>query len=230
MCRNKKANGPGLSPEAALFKQAQAGSRECLNALMTQHDGLVFAVVRQQALGELTYAEAIHAGRQGLWKAILGYAPERGYAFSTYAWPCIMRHIWRAVKQLSGKDPPCPAGPRGIEASPGERWEAKLVAEALRQAVGRLPERLRRVVVARYGLNGEPAATYAQIGAELGLTRERVRQLHTEALVWLRHPAHSSQLRSLLARHTVADYEQAEAWAQSWLQRRGGRNGQVAGR
>jgi hypothetical protein len=59
----------------------------------------------------------------------------------------------------------------------------------------------------------------------VGLTGERVRQLHTEALVWLRHPAHSERLRTLLGRHTVAEYEAADAQAQRWLSWRGGRRG-----
>ena len=81
------------------------------------------------------------------------------------------------------------------------------------------------MVVARYGLNSTPPATYRQIGIALVLCGERARQLHTEALVWLRHPAHSQTLRSLLGRHTLADDEVADAPAQDWLRRRGGRHG-----
>jgi len=95
----------------------------------------------------------------------------------------------------------------------------------LSQLVEHLPECLRYVVVARYGLDGHPAATYAEIGASLGLTRQRICQLHTEALVWLRQPAHSQMLRSLLDRHTVADYQAADELAQRWLRQRGGRHG-----
>jgi hypothetical protein len=64
-----------------------------------------------------------------------------------------------------------------------------------------------------------------QIGAALDLCGERVRQLHSEALVWLRHPAHSQTLRSLLGRHTHADYQFAAELAQRWLRQRGGRRG-----
>ena len=84
--------------EQSLFHQAQTGSRESLNALMERHDGLVHAVVRRQVLGDLPYAEALQAGRIGLWRAILRFEPERGHAFSTYAWPSIVHHVWRAVK------------------------------------------------------------------------------------------------------------------------------------
>ncbi len=58
-----------------------------------QHEGLVQAVVRRQVLGDLTFDEALQAGRISLWHAILGYDPHRGWAFSTYAWPAIMRYV-----------------------------------------------------------------------------------------------------------------------------------------
>jgi DNA-directed RNA polymerase sigma subunit (sigma70/sigma32) len=95
---------------------------------------------------------------------------------------------------------------------------------ALYQLLARLPKRLQTVVVCRYGLDGRGKRLYRQIGAQLGLSGERARQLHGEALVRLRHPAHSQQLRSLLGRHTLADYAWAEAQAQRWLRKRGGRH------
>ena len=85
-------------PEATQFIQAQAGCVESLNQLMEHHDGLVQAVARQQVLGELPFEEALQAGRIGLWRAILGFDPSRGFAFSTYAWTSIKHQIWRAVK------------------------------------------------------------------------------------------------------------------------------------
>jgi len=59
----------------------------------------------------------------------------------------------------------------------------------------------------------------------MGLCRERIRQLHTEALIWLRHPGHAQQVRSLLGRHTLAEYEWADAQAQTWLRQRRRRHG-----
>jgi RNA polymerase primary sigma factor len=51
----------------------------------------------------------------------------------------------------------------------------------LADAVERLPERHRYVLVKRYGLGEEEAATLAQLSEELGISRERVRQLQREA-------------------------------------------------
>ncbi len=219
---------PALHSGQALFRQAQAGCRDSLNELMGRHDGLVHAVVRRQVLGDLPYAEAVQAGRIGLWRAILGYDPGRGWAFSTYAWPSISRHVWRAVKETGGGCQPSVtvrAGPSVWASDPALIWQAGAIHRALYDLVSRLPRRLRTIVAARYGLAGCRVALYREIGLRLHLSRERVRQLHTEALVWLRHPAHSQQLRSLLGRHTLADYEYAEVEAQRWLRQRGGRHG-----
>jgi RNA polymerase sigma factor (sigma-70 family) len=219
--------GPSSPSEATLFRQARAGCAESLNGLMARHDGLVQVVVRRQALGDLPFAEALQAGRIGLWRAVLGFDPSRGLAFSTYAWPCIMHRVWRAVKAHAGFHTRCMADD-GLALEPSDPavvWEATSVRQALGELVHRLPRRLQYVVITRYGLNGSLPALYRQIGTALGLSDERARQLHAEALVWLRHPAHSQTLRSLLSRHTLADYESADALAQHWLQRRGGRHG-----
>jgi len=248
MKRTRQAiGGPGQPTETALFTQAQAGNRDSLNRLMTTHENLVHAVVRRQVLGCLPFDEALQAGRIGLWRAIQGYNVQRGLAFSTYAWPAIMHQVWQAVKVAERhavrQAPSLPldrvAALLSESVDPAAGWEADSVQAALWHLVHRLPEHLCLVVVARYGLTGDPPgpggdplgglrggrALYPPIGALLGVSAERARQLHTEALLWLRQPAHSQQLRSLLERHTVADYEAVAADTQRWLQWRGGRRG-----
>lgn len=220
--------GSSTATEATLFIQAQRGCRDSLNRLMARHDGLVQAVVRQQVLGALPFDEGLQAGRIGLWHAILGYDPMHGARFSTYAWTCIMRQVWRAVKQYDGNAStasPVPTGSvRAQTLDPAVSWDNQAVVLALYVLLERLSAPLRRVIVSRYGLDGSSPLSYRQLGAFLGLSHERARQLHIEALVWLRQPAHSQALRSLLHRHTLADYECADALAQRWLLRRGGRH------
>ncbi len=57
----------------------------------------------------------------------------------------------------------------------------ELEIRRLIEAVERLPERQRRVLVRRYGLDGEKPATLADLSEELAVSRERVRQLQYEA-------------------------------------------------
>jgi RNA polymerase primary sigma factor len=65
--------------------------------------------------------------------------------------------------------------------NPEELAEDALRARAVRDALAELPERERRIVELRFGLDGEPRSLEA-IGEELGLTRERIRQLEAQAL------------------------------------------------
>jgi RNA polymerase primary sigma factor len=58
-----------------------------------------------------------------------------------------------------------------------------------------LTPRERRVVELRFGLEGDKLYTLSEIGAELGVTRERIRQIETKALRKLRHPSRSRRLR-----------------------------------
>ena len=51
----------------------------------------------------------------------------------------------------------------------------------LEQAIKRLPERHRYVLLRRYGLDDRDVATLAQLSDELDISRERVRQLQREA-------------------------------------------------
>ena len=69
------------------------------------------------------------------------------------------------------------------QAAPEEELTVSLEQEVLRRAVAQLPDREQEVVKRRYGLNGDrdPASLEA-IGRELGLTRERVRQIEASAL------------------------------------------------
>ncbi len=65
---------------------------------------------------------------------------------------------------------------------PEEKVEDSLRSEALAQALCALSERERHVLVLRYGLADAEPRTLEEIGRRLGLTRERVRQIETEAL------------------------------------------------
>src|SRR5579862_5954352 len=69
------------------------------------------------------------------------------------------------------------------EAPPDEQVEVELTEQALHAAVADLPERERQILKLRYGLNGnQDPKSLEEIGRIMGITRERVRQLESEAL------------------------------------------------
>ena len=67
-------------------------------------------------------------------------------------------------------------------------------ATELDAALASLDPRMRKVIERRYGLDGAPAQTLEELGADLGITRERVRQIETKALRDLRRAAPALKL------------------------------------
>ena len=203
----------GKGKVANLFRQAQAGDAKCLEQLMAHHEGLVHLVARRQWRGPLGYEETVHEGRIGLWRAILGYEPEKGVAFSTYAGVAIARKIWQAVKLRQVRQ-------ERLDQVWDWEGEASLgpgvliclllgeVREALQAQVQGLPARQRRIIQAYYGLEGQGPQTLAEMGRQLGCSRQAVSYHHHRALERLRHPAFSARLRELLGRNRRQDYLQ----------------------
>ena len=72
---------------------------------------------------------------------------------------------------------------------PEETTALGMRSEELSEALTRLNPRMRLVIAKRFGLDGQPPQTLEQVGAELGVTRERVRQLESRALRELRSQA-----------------------------------------
>jgi RNA polymerase sigma factor (sigma-70 family) len=211
----KGKSGLGKQPGARLFEQAQRGCEDSLNLLLARHEPLVLYAVKRQKLGDLPMEEAVQAGRMGLWGAIQGYDPQKGYQFSTYAYAAIVHQVWAAVKAHCVANKRSHATREWVlffrhwETGPAERQAEREVQASLQALVARLPERLQRVIIGRYGLDGQKPQSLLELGLEL---------------VWLRHPANSQELRDLLKRHSQQEYEWAEEMAQNWLRRRAGRH------
>ncbi len=75
-----------------------------------------------------------------------------------------------------------------LQPSPLDEVSHALLRDDLSEAMSHLTSRERHILCLRYGLYGETALTLEQIGQRLNLTRERVRQLESEALKKLRDP------------------------------------------
>jgi RNA polymerase primary sigma factor len=78
---------------------------------------------------------------------------------------------------------------------PFERATDQLQREGLDRALRLLTERERRVIELRYGLSDAEPQTLEQIGSDLGITRERVRQIETNSLRKLKRLPQAQSLR-----------------------------------
>jgi RNA polymerase primary sigma factor len=71
--------------------------------------------------------------------------------------------------------------------------------QTLQQVLAGLPERERQVLILRFGLDSGTPRTLEEVGARLGVSRERARQIERSALAALRHPEIRARLEDLLA-------------------------------
>jgi len=199
-----------LSQEANLYIQAQGGDAQSLEDLMRMHEGLVHHIVRQQWRGQLSYEQAIHMGRIGLWRAVLGFDPGRGNAFSTYAGVVIARHVWRAVRRAE-REPETVLVPAPLPPSvdPRAAVQAGEVQAAVYALVARLSALQRWIVCTYYGLDNQGGCTLAELGRRRGCSRQAIHYHLRKALIALRHPAFSARLRALLDRNSRAAYRDA---------------------
>lgn len=207
----------------ACFAYAQAGCRECQESLLQANEGLIHSFILQQGFGGIAYEDLVQEGRIAVWRSILHFDPGRGYAFSSYAWTAMYRHLWGYVRMANQSQ-----GYVEVEEwleTPGlaeAAWQGEQVGQALREEVACLPERLRQVITRYYGLGCWPQ-DMTEIGRAWGITRERVRQLRNDALVLLRLPALSQPLRSLCEQDSRAAYRRALALNRAWQRSRRGR-------
>ena len=79
-----------------------------------------------------------------------------------------------------------------------ESMTETVLQETLDTLLAVMNPRNARVIRMRYGLNGYATHTYTEIGAKLGITRERARQIEAQALTQLRMPANAAVLRDFL--------------------------------
>jgi RNA polymerase sigma factor (sigma-70 family) len=84
-------------------------------------------------------------------------------------------------------------------ARPDEQALEAVGREALEQVLAALPERPRRVLVLRFGLDSGTPRTLEEVAAVLGVSRERARQLEVRALATLRRPEIRARLEDLAA-------------------------------
>ena len=166
--------------------------------------GFVVSTARQYVGRGLSLDDLISEGSIGLVKAASKYDPTRGLHFASFAVVYIRRQIEKALLRESPErhvesrsngqhrslDAPLGAKPNvsllsilvdGNAPEADGRVYSAVQEQAVEQALQELNERERQVVIAYFGLGQEPQ-TMQEIALEMGLRRERVRQIRNQAL------------------------------------------------
>jgi len=81
---------------------------------------------------------------------------------------------------------------------PIELASQQLLKSQISDALNKLTERERKIIVLRFGLDDGRFRTLEEVGREFGITRERIRQIEAKALRKLRHPSYSRKLKGYL--------------------------------
>jgi RNA polymerase primary sigma factor len=82
--------------------------------------------------------------------------------------------------------------------APSTLTEQEMLREHMATALGKLPEREAHILQLRYGLLDGEMHTLEEVGKEIGVTRERVRQLEAQALNRLRRSSSHQILRDFM--------------------------------
>ncbi len=83
-------------------------------------------------------------------------------------------------------------------ATPYENTSVQLLRENVGQVLDSLSDREKKVLMMRFGLQGEKPKTLEEVGSKFGVTRERIRQIEAKALRKLRHPSQKKRMQDFL--------------------------------
>jgi RNA polymerase primary sigma factor len=174
-------------------ERLQAEALQLKNEIVETNLRLVTSVAKRRTTACYELCDRISDGTFALMNAVDRFDFARGYRFSTYAtWA-----IFNALKQRDRREwsrrkrsVPLSYGSLATFDVESERYEQNEARAERNKAVERLLCRLDRrerwIMVNRHGIDGVPEQTLKQIGLDLGISKERVRQLEERAHAKLR--------------------------------------------
>jgi len=160
--------------------------------IVEQNLGLVFSMIGRFGSRQIDEDDLLSEAMYALTRAVDRFNPWRGFKFSTYACNVIARALMRRGKQESHHRQVFPVQHDVLfeQASGMEDAGAGLYVERLRtildRNLGQLTDLESQILAHRFTAERESRLTFQEIGDEVGLSKERVRQIQNVALSKLR--------------------------------------------
>lgn len=177
-----------------IYDEAVATKNEIISANLR----LVVSIAKRHVSPSENFFELVSDGNISLIRAAEKFDFARGNKFSTYASWAIMKNFARTIPDEHRRQD-------RFRTSHGEMFgttedirtdqyleeSSQLQREAqVEKILGQLDDREQQIIIRRFGLSrGQEPRTLKQVGAELGVTKERIRQIEARALHKLRRAA-----------------------------------------
>lgn len=174
-----------------------AEATEARNLLVRHNLRLVASIAKKNVKDPAELFERISEGNAALMRSVEKFDYSRGFKLSTYAtWAIRKALAGRYRKLATRRDRFPPTAPELLDGCVSERGipsqmerESEMVNSQIQELIRQLDSRDRDVLSMRFGLDDMPARTLHDVGEEIGVSKERVRQIEQRALQRLRRLA-----------------------------------------
>ncbi|MBO4827282.1 MAG: sigma-70 family RNA polymerase sigma factor [Prevotella sp.] len=192
--------------EQALAERIGKGDAEAVNQLVSANLRYVVKVAQGYSGQGLALDDLVSEGNIGMMRAAKKFTGSRKKRFVVFAAPYVRESIEHAINEQAGTLPNVPKG-EGLTRSVDEpipigsknsysllhvledkdspradlQVDSATLSDEMAAAMDALNERERQVVSSYFGIGCEPV-TMAEIGMQMGLKRERVRQIRDKAV------------------------------------------------